>query len=77
MVRHWIPNPGVPGLKHWIAPMSTQSLILPGSIKWMPGAPGNWMVKSKMSPRSGTVGLRPLNLIDEKEAINSFLTETL
>ena len=33
MVRHWIPNPGVPGLKHWVAPMSTQSLILLESIK--------------------------------------------
>ena len=38
---------------HWVAPRSTQPFILPNSIKWAPGICGNWMVKSKLSPRSG------------------------
>ena len=38
---------------HWVAPRSTQPFILLRSIKWAPGISGNWMVKSKLPPRSG------------------------
>ena len=37
---------------HWVAPRSTQSFILPRSIKWVPGTYGNLVVKSKLPPRS-------------------------
>ena len=39
---------------HWVAPWSTQPLILPRSIKWVPGISGNLVVKSKLPPRSGS-----------------------
>ena len=38
---------------HWVASRSTQPFILLRSIKWVPGISGNWMVKSKLPPRSG------------------------
>ena len=36
-----------------VAPRSTQSFILPRSMKWVPGISGNLVVKSKLPPRSG------------------------
>ena len=39
---------------HWVAPKSTQPLILQRSIKQVPGISGNLVVKSKMPPRSGS-----------------------
>ena len=38
---------------HLVARRSTQSFILPRSIKWVPGVSGNLVVKSKLPPRSG------------------------
>ena len=38
--------------------MQTQPFTLPRSINWVPGTTGIWMVKSKLSPRSGSVVLR-------------------
>ena len=35
---------------HWVTPRSTQSFILPRSIKWVPGYFGNLVLKSKLSP---------------------------
>ena len=46
--------------------MSTQPLILPRSINWVPGTPGNWMIKSKLSPCSGFVALIQLNHMYKK-----------
>ena len=37
---------------HWVAPRSTQRLILLRSIKWVPGISGNLVVESKLPPRS-------------------------
>ena len=39
---------------HWVAPRSTQSFILPRSIRWAPGISGNLVVKSKLPPQSGS-----------------------
>ena len=53
-LRRWIPNPGGSRAQnHWVAPRSTQPFILPRSIKWVSVISGNWMVKSKLPPRSG------------------------
>ena len=35
-----------------VVPRSTQSFILPWPIKWKPGIPGNFLIKSKLSPSS-------------------------
>ena len=37
------------------------------SIKWVPGTPVDWVIKSKLSPFSGLVALRKLNPIRKKE----------
>ena len=66
-LRHWIPNLGVLGSSHWVAPRSTsQPFIFPRSIKGVVGTPRNRVVKSKLSPRSGSVALRQLNLIHKR-----------
>ena len=39
---------------HWVAPRSTQSFILPMSVKWVPEVSGNLVVKSKLPPQSGS-----------------------
>ena len=52
-LRRWIPNPGVLCSNHWVAPRSTQPIILPRLIKWVPGISGNLVAKSKLLPRSG------------------------
>ena len=46
--------------------MSLYTFILLRLVKWVPGTPGDWVVKSKLSPCSGTVGLRQLNPIQKK-----------
>ena len=50
----------------WVVPRSTQPFILPGSIKWVPGTPQDWVVKSKLPPCSGSVPLRTLNPLHKK-----------
>ena len=49
----------------WVA--KPHAFILPRSIKWVPGTPGDWVVKSKRSPLRGSVALRQLNPIRKKE----------
>ena len=56
---------------HWVASRSTQRFILPRSISLIPGPSGNWMVKSKLSPRCGSATLRQFNPID-KMGLKSF-----
>ena len=51
---------------HWVALRSAQPLILPGSVKWVPGTPQEWVVKIKLSLQSGSVALRQLNPIHKK-----------
>ena len=45
---------------HLVASSSTQPFTLPSLIKcrWVPGTPGNFVVKSKLPPRSGSLALR-------------------
>ena len=54
-------------LNHLVTPTSTQPFILPSSIIWVPGAPGDRVVKSRLYPSSGSVALRQLNTIHKKE----------
>ena len=56
----WIQN-------RWVVPMQTYPFIHLRLIKWVPGTPGHYMVKSKLSPLSGSVTLRQLNHIHKKE----------
>ena len=54
----WLRRAGFPiqesrAQNHRVAPRSTQPFILRRSIKWVPGISENWMVKSKLPPRSG------------------------
>ena len=49
----------------WL-PRSTHPFILLGSIKWAPGFPGAWAVKSKLSPSNGSIALRQLNHVHKK-----------
>ena len=51
---------------YWVAPRSTQPLILTSSINKVPVTPDEWMVKSKLSPRSDFAALRQLNPIHKK-----------
>ena len=70
----WISNPvfapkdilGTRVQNHMVAPRLTQPFILLRSINWVPGISRNLVVKSKMSPRSGSVALRQLNPIQKK-----------
>ena len=57
---------------YWVAPRSIQSFILLRSINWVPGTPGNWMVKSKLSPHSNSVALRQLHPTHKKGTIKFF-----
>ena len=66
-LRRWIPLFRDPVSKTTEAPRSTQPFINPKSIKLVPGTFGNLVVKSKMSPRSGFVAQRQLNLIHKKD----------
>ena len=54
---------------YWVASSSQlfQPFIQLKLIKWVPGTPGNWVAKSKLSPHSGYVALRQLNPIHKKE----------
>ena len=49
-----------------VAPRPTQPFIFARSIKWVPGTPRDWVVKSKLSPRSGLVTFRQFNPIHKK-----------
>ena len=49
------------GQNHWLAPRSTQPFTLSRSIKLVAGTLGKWVVKSKLSPDSGSVVLRQLS----------------
>ena len=51
----------------WVASMS-----LPRSTKSVPGSPGDLVLKSKLSLRSGSVALRQLNPIHKKEPSSFF-----
>ena len=42
--------------KHWVAPSSTQTFILQKSTKWVPGTPGDLVVKDKLFPSIGYAG---------------------
>ena len=53
-------------METWATPRSTQPFILPRSIKLVLETPGEFVVKSKLSPLSGSVALRQLDLIPEK-----------
>ena len=62
-LSHWIPNPGVPSSK----PLGHSKVDLAfHPSKWIPGPPGDLLVKTKLSPHSGFIALRQLNLIHEK-----------
>ena len=56
---------------HWVAPRSTQPLILPRSVKCVTGMSGNLVVKSKLPARSGP-SLEAVELHPEKGAIKFF-----
>ena len=60
----WVQN-------HWLAVMLTQTFIFPKSIKWVPGTSGDVVVKSKLSPRSGSVALKQLHPIHKKGMLAS------
>ena len=47
----------------WVAPRWTQPFILPQSMELVSGNPGELVVISKLSSRSGSVALRQLNPI--------------
>ena len=53
-----LPNPRDPGSNHCVAPRLTQTFILPRWTKWIPANPVDLVVKSKMSPGSGSVAMR-------------------
>ena len=59
------PHQGSQVQNHWVAPRSTQPFIHP-LINWEPETPGNWMVKSELSPCSGSVTLTWLNPIQKR-----------
>ena len=44
-----------------------QLVILLKLIKWVPGTPGDWVVKRELSSQSVSVALRQLNPIHKKE----------
>ena len=56
---------------HWVAPRSTKPFINLRSIKWVPKPPRDLVVKSKLSPCSGSVAFRQWNLV-HKGAIKTF-----
>ena len=51
---------------HWVAPRLTQLFILQRSINWVLWTPRVVVVKSKLSPCSGSVAMTQLNPIHEK-----------
>ena len=52
---------------NWVAPRLTQPVILPRSIKWVPGISENSVVESKLPPHSSSAALRWLNFILKNE----------
>ena len=64
LAHHW--NGVVQGSwvqNQWLAPRSIQAFILQRSIKWVQGPSGDLVVKTKLSPHSGSVALRQLNKV--------------
>ena len=57
----------------WVAPRSTQPFIFPRSIKWVPGISRNWVVKSKLPPRSGA-SLELVEFYPQEGAIKFFFS---
>ena len=55
-----------PRFETCLAPRLIQHFILPRLIKRVPGPLGDLVVKSKLLPRTGSVGLRHLNFIHTK-----------
>ena len=51
----WITNLESWFQNHWVAPNLTQPFILLWSIKWVRRTTGDLVVKSKLSPSSGSV----------------------
>ena len=51
---------------NWKAPRSTPSFILLGLIKWRPEILGDLVVKSKLSPCSGSAGLWQMSPLHKK-----------
>ena len=56
----------------WVAPTSTQSFILLRLTKWVPGRPGNQVVKSKLFPLGGFCGLETVESHPQKGAVKFF-----
>ena len=54
------------GPVNWMTQRSTESYILPRSIKRVSRTPGDLVVKRKLSPRSGSVALGHLTPVDKK-----------
>ena len=65
-----VQNYGVPS-------RSTQPFILLRLLKWVPGISGNLVVKSKLSPRSGSISLRQLKPIHNQGARKFFLKKRI
>ena len=57
---------------HWVAPKLNQLFILPRPINLVLGTPGDLMVKSKLSPRTGSVVLKQFNPIHKKRPKSFF-----
>ena len=55
--EHWVPN------LEFLDSRTTQPFNLPWLIKWVIGIPGDSVVRSKLSPHSGSPALRYLNSI--------------
>ena len=51
---------------HWVASRSTQPFIFLMSMKWVPGIPGDFVVKGKLFPHSDSVSFRQLITVDKK-----------
>ena len=55
-----------------VAPSSTEPFILPRKIIWVPGTPGDLMLKRKLSPRSDYAAVRQLSPIHKIRFIKFF-----
>ena len=62
-LEHRTPIQEIQVQKNHVAPSLTQPFILLGVIRWVPGTPGNLVIESKLSTRSGSEALRALKTI--------------
>ena len=69
----WMLSNVLQNLDHKVAPRLIQPFTLPISIKWIPRASGDLMVKSKLCLISGSASLRQLNRIHKKGSWNFFI----